>query len=132
MLLVEGLSVVDLESRKAVFWAVLKDVPEGPSKHSRVCGAFSMGFESSEGWFVQEISAIDARSTQVVASGKCMEVSRELQQIIEGLNSQIPCKLLKPRNSIQEFTCILGAILYERVLISPKPDLLPDVVGRNR
>ena len=34
--LVEGLSVGDLEGRKAMFWAVLKDVPEGPSKRSRV------------------------------------------------------------------------------------------------
>ena len=48
MLLVEGPSVCDLEGRETVFWAVLKDAPEGTSKRSRVWG-FLKGVQSTKG-----------------------------------------------------------------------------------
>jgi hypothetical protein len=36
-------------------------------------------------------------------------------------------------NAITPFFCVSSVIVsYERVLISPYPDILPDVVGRNR
>jgi hypothetical protein len=110
VLLVEGPSVGDLEGRKAVFWAVLKDVPVGPSKRSRVCGLLK-GVRKlrrriiCSGTMCKRCSEhLEGRSLLV----SVWKVSRELQQITEGLYSQIPRKLLKPRNSMQEFTCILG------------------------
>jgi hypothetical protein len=62
VLLEEGPYVGNLAVRKAVFWAVLKDVPEGPSKLSRVWGLLK-GVRKLRRRMVRELSARDAWST---------------------------------------------------------------------